>query len=213
MLVRQLREPREPLRTQIENEFGRREWRIAVMRSQGAQHRKRFGGVEFDNLRQKRVGGDRLDIEPGENLIGKIGQVVGDDILRTSPNSCRKDVAVVSVGKIERLDQRLVSGNRRVVEMLVHGAPLRTDAPFQMRLPTKQTPRPFVEDPRGPPRLEQAGMVEAQQNVPRPERKQDVGIEDNNGTVRDGRQDASNSWPRRASSSSAALRAASRRSL
>ena len=206
-------ELRQSLRIQIENEFGRSEGRIAVLRPQAARHRKRFGGVAFGNLRQERIDGDRLDIEPGENLFREIGKVVGDDVPRAAPDRRRQDVAVVRVGKIERPDQRLVSDNQSVVEMLGHGSSLRTDAPFQMRLPIEQAPRPFVENSLGPPGLEQAGMVEAQQDVPHSEGKQDVRIKDGDRTIRDGRQDASNSCPRRASSSSAALRAASRRSL
>ncbi len=73
MLLCQHRELREPLRRWIKSEFGRREGRIVVMRSQDSQRCKCFGLIQLNNLRQKRVGGDRLDIIHGENLFWKIG--------------------------------------------------------------------------------------------------------------------------------------------
>lgn len=189
------------------------EGRIAVMNPQGAEHRKRLGGVEFGNLQPKRVGGDRLNIEPGESLFGKISQVIGNDVRRAATDRCRKDMAVASVGKIECPDQRFVTDNQRIFELFRHCAPLRTDAALQMRFPIEQVPRPFVEYPLGPSGLEQARMMEAQQDVPCSKRKQDICIKDDDRTIQDSRQDASYSCPRRASSSSTALRAASRRFL
>ena len=126
-----------------------------MMRPQGAQHRKSFRGTEFNSLRQARGGGDRLIIELGKSLFRKIGEVVGDDILSTAPDRRRKDVTVSCVGKNKRPDQLLVFENKRILEMLVFFAPLRTDAPFQMWLPIKQVPRPLIEDLLGSPRLEQ----------------------------------------------------------
>ena len=134
-------------------------------------------------------------------------------MLRAAADCRRQDVAVVGIGKFERPDQRLVSGDQRLRKMLAHGMSLGADTSFKMRLSFEEVHRPLVENPFGPSRPEQSGVVEAQENVSLAERIQDVGIEEGDTTVRELYQDASNSWPSRARSSSAARRAASRRSM
>ena len=186
-------QPRKPLRRQVADEFRRREGRIAVRLLKGAQHAKRFGGIEIVRPGQKPVGVDRLDIEASEDLGRKVGQVVGDDILCAAADRRRQDVAVVGIRKFERPDQRLVSGDQRLRKMLVHGIALGADAAFKMRLLFEEVQRPLVENPFGPSRPEQSGVVEAQENVPLAERKQDVRIQQGDTTVRELRQDASNS--------------------
>ena len=77
--------------------------------------------------------------------------------------------------------------------MFAHGLPLGADAPLKMRLLFKKIQRPLVENPFGPSRPEQSGVVEAQKDVPLAEGKQDVRIQQGDTTVRKLRQDASNS--------------------
>ena len=62
-----------------------------------------------------------------------------------------------------------------------------------MGLLIQQVTRPFLEDLFGPSRPEQTGVIEAQENVPLPEGKQDVRIEENDEPVGDVFQEASNS--------------------
>ena len=57
------------------------------------------------------------------------------------------------------------------------GRPLRSDTRFEMRLPFEEVQRPLIENSLGPSRPEQSGVVEAQENVPLAERKQDVRIQ------------------------------------
>ena len=183
----------KPLRRQVANELRRREGRIAVRLPKGAQHAKRLGGIEIERPRQKPVSVDRLDIEPREDIGRKVGQIVGDDVLRAAADRRRQDVAVVGIRKFERPDQRLVSGDQRLRKMLAHGTPLGADTRFKMRLSFKQVQCPFVENPLGPSRPEQSCAVEAQENVSLAERKQDVRIQQGDTTVRELYQDASNS--------------------
>ncbi len=112
-------------------------------------------------------------------------------MLRTAPGRRSQNMAVVGVGKAERPDQRLVSGNRRFCGMLAHGAPLRADARFERRLSFKEAPRPLVENPFGPSSPKQSHVMHAQRNVALPERKQDIRIQHDDGTIRNLVQDAS----------------------
>ena len=183
----------KPLRCQVANELRRREGRIAVRLPKGAQHAKRLGGIEIERPRQKPVRVDRFDIEPREDPGRKVGQVVGDDVLRAAADRRCQDVAVVRIRKFERSDQRFVSGDQRLRKMLAHGVPLGADTRFKMRLLFKEVQRPLVENSFGPSRPEQSGVVEAQENVSLAERKQDVGVQKGDTRVRELRQDASNS--------------------
>ena len=183
----------KPLSRQVANESRRREGRIAVRLPQGAQHAKRFGGIEIERPGQKPVGVDRLDIELPDDLGRKVGQVVGENILRAAADRRRQDVAVVRIRKFERPDQRLVSGDQRLRKMLAYGMPLGANTPFKMRLLFEEVQRPLVENPFGPSRPEQSGVMEAQENVSLAKRKQDVRIQQGDTTVRELFQDASNS--------------------
>ena len=55
---------------------------------------------------------DRLDIEAPKDPSRKVGQVVGDDMLRAAADRRRQDVAVVGIRKFERCDQRLEAGDQ-----------------------------------------------------------------------------------------------------
>ena len=186
-------QPGKPLCRQVANELRRREGRIAVRLPKGAQHAKRVGGIEIECPRQKAVGVDRLDIELREDIGRKVGQVVGDDILRAAADRRRQDMAVVGIRKLERPDQGFVPGDQGLRKMLAHGMPLGADTPFKIRLSCEEVHRPLVENLFGPSRPEQSGVVEAQENVSLAEWKQDVGIQQGDTTVRELYQDASNS--------------------
>ena len=92
-------QPGKPLSRQVANERRRRERRIAVRLPKDAQHTKRFGGIEIECPGQKTVGVDRLDIEAPKDPSRKVGQVVGDDMLRAAADRRRQDVAVVGIRK------------------------------------------------------------------------------------------------------------------
>lgn len=90
--------------------------------------------MEIERPGQKPVGADCLDIQSREGIGRKVGQIVGDDVLRTAADRRRQDMTFVGIGKFERPDQWLVSGDQRFRKMHVHGMPLGADAPFKMRL-------------------------------------------------------------------------------
>ena len=114
-------------------------------------------------------------------------------VLRAATDGRRQDMAIVGIRQFKRLDQWLVSGDQRFRKMLAHGAPLRADAWLKMRLLFEEVQRPLVENPFGPSRPEQSGVVEAQENVSLAEREEDVRIQQGDTAVREMHQDASNS--------------------
>lgn len=174
---------------------------------------QRLGGIEIEGPRQELVRVDGLDVVVLQRLRGEIGEIVCHDMLGAASKGGREHMPVVRVRKFERCDKRLVAGDERVGKMDLHRPLLRADAVFELGLQGQQVAGPLVEDLARPSRPEEAGMREAQENVPLPEQKQDVRIEDDDETVGDVSQEASKSCPSRASSSSAAVRAASLRSL
>ena len=93
-------------------------------------------------------------------MLSKEGRPAGDALCATADRR-RQDVAVVGIRKFERPDQRFVSRDQRLREMLAHGMSLGTDASFKMRLLFEETQRPLVEKPFGPSRPEQSGVLEA----------------------------------------------------
>ncbi len=58
------------------------------------------GGVRRSET--EAVGGNRLDIESGEDLFRETGQVIGDDVPRTGNDRHRKDLAVANFGWVGR---------------------------------------------------------------------------------------------------------------
>ena len=80
--------------------------------------------------RRRRLPRYRISRGPGR----KVDQIVGDRVPCTAADRRRQDMAAVGIGKFERPDRWLVSGDQRLRKMLVHGMPLGADAPFKMRL-------------------------------------------------------------------------------
>ncbi len=139
----------KPLRRQVANELRRREGRIAVRFPEGCAARRaprrdrdRTSATETRRRRSPRYRNRREDIRR------KVGEVVGDDMLRAAADCRRQDVAVVGIGKFERPDQRLVSGDQRLRKMLAHACrwerTLRSRCGFRSRRFTVHSSRiPF----------------------------------------------------------------------
>ena len=88
-------------------------------------------------------------------------------------------MSVVRVRQVQTSNQGLVSGHEAFFEGLSDGGFLLANALFEMWFERDQVACPFVEDFIGDPGPKQAFLCERQEDVPNPERKQDVGIEDN----------------------------------
>ena len=63
-----------------------------------------------------------LDLNPvrRDRGVRKVLQVGGDDHIAASRDRRGKDMTVVGVGKAERGDQRLISGDQAIPRCLVH---------------------------------------------------------------------------------------------
>ena len=67
-------------------------------------------------------------------------------------------MSVIGVGEIERLDERLVTGDRSVGKMFADRGELGADACFKAWLLREQAARPLIEDRVRPTRPEQPGV-------------------------------------------------------
>ena len=77
-------------------------------------------------------------------------------------------MSVVIVRQIESSNNLLEVRNERIGKMFLHCPQLRLNALFELRVPIKKIPGPFIDNLFGPSYPKNAGLVESQQNIPLP---------------------------------------------
>ena len=124
-------------------------------------------GHQVDVIGKKVVG--VLDFEPVRRDCGlrKVLQVGGDDHIAASCDRRGRNMTVIGVGKAERGDQRLISGDQAIPRRLVH----ETAGAFQgcliaVRFVSQQSIDPLPMNVAGPFRTKDIFDRQLQKNVP-----------------------------------------------
>jgi len=167
-----------PWRSRLSRNWGR-SWVTPQLLPLLVYHGHHGAAPEVDQVPDKGVRVLRLDVELVERRGREVLEVDGDDRLCSGPYGCSQDVAVIGVRKLKALDEVLVAGDQAVRNGLAHQlAGARQLLAAQVCPSFLDRAEGLVEDPLGPPGVEQLGLGQADQEVAQRRRVKDTRVED-----------------------------------
>lgn len=116
-----------------------------------------------------------------ENLFWEISGVVRNDHPGLGPNRCRKDVPVVWIWEIQRVDEFFETRYQAVRNRSIHQVTgsLKT-FPGEIQPLRQQRPDPLIVNPVRPTSSKEIGQSQTKQQVPERSRVEHTGVENGN---------------------------------
>lgn len=107
-------------------------------------------GIGLQKAKHEVVGMLRADVKLPERGLGKILQIDSHDDIRIAMDRGGKDMPVIGVGQVERVNELLIAGHFGIEDMGFHEGAGARDLLRKFRPGSQQGLRPFFLNSRGP---------------------------------------------------------------